>query len=57
MKDNGSICKVTVDGTDFLINEPTPFNKKWCSHKFKHAALRYEIGIFLSCRAMAGSLH
>jgi len=45
MEDNGSICKVTVDGTDFLINEPTPFSGKWCSHKFKHAALRYEIGI------------
>ena len=45
MKDNGSICKITVDGTDFLICEPTPFGKRWCSHKFKHAALRYEIGI------------
>ena len=46
MQSNGSICLVTVDGTDFLIDEPTPFSKKWSSHKFgKHAALRYEIGI------------
>ena len=45
MESNGSICKVTVDGTDFLIDEPTPWSSKWCSHKFKHAGLRYEIGI------------
>ena len=45
MEDNGSICKITVDGTDFLIDEPSPWSSKWCSHKFKHAALRYEIGI------------
>lgn len=25
--------------------EPQPFNKKWFSHKFKSAGLRYEIGI------------
>ena len=45
MKWNGSVCLITLDGTDFLIDEPSPRNKKWCSHKFKHAALRYEIGI------------
>jgi len=45
MESNGSICKMTVGGTDFLIDEPTPFSSKWCSHKFNHAALRYEIGI------------
>ena len=45
MRDNGSRAKITVDGTDFPINEPSPFNRKWKSHKFGHAGLRYEIGI------------
>jgi hypothetical protein len=45
MKDNGSVCKMTIDGTDFQINEPTPFDKKWYSHKFKSAGLRYEVGV------------
>ena len=45
MNDNGSECKMSVDGTDFMINEPTPFSPMWCSHKFRGAALRYEIGV------------
>ena len=36
---------MTVDGTDFKINEPTPFDGMWYSHKFNHAALRYEVGV------------
>lgn len=36
---------VSLDGTDFRINEPTPFDKKWYSHKFKAAGVRYEIAI------------
>ena len=36
---------MTVDGTDFLIEEPQPFDEKWFSHKFKHAGLRYEIAV------------
>lgn len=36
---------VSLDGTDFQILEPTPFNKKWYSHKFNGPALRYEIGL------------
>ena len=36
---------------DFCIQEPWPFekeyNKKWYSHKFKAAAVRYEVGICL----------
>ena len=40
-------CKMTVDGTDCPINEPQPFNKKWYSHKFKSAGLRYEVGVGL----------
>lgn len=38
---------ISIDGVDFKINEPTPFDKKWYSHKFKRAGLRYEIGISL----------
>ncbi len=38
-------CKVSVDGTDFRIFEPTPFNSKWYSHKFKGPGLRYEVGV------------
>lgn len=43
------IFVVTVDGTDFRIWEPKhpafPMDKSYCSHKYKHAALRYEIAI------------
>jgi hypothetical protein len=45
MHDNGSICKVTLDGTDCRIQEPTPFNPRWYSHKFKGPGVRYEIGL------------
>jgi len=45
MKDKGCICLVTCDGTDFKIDEPTPFSSKWYSQKFKHAGLRYEVCI------------
>ena len=38
---------MTVDGTDFGIEEPVPFNRRWFSHKIKAAALRYEIGVCL----------
>ena len=34
-----------MDGTDCRIQEPTPFDSKWFSHKFKAAALRYEVGV------------
>ena len=40
-----SACYVTVDGTDFRIEEPTPFDGKCYSHKFKAAGLRYGIGV------------
>lgn len=36
---------MTVDGTDCPIYEPIPFNKKWYSHKFKGAGLRYEVAV------------
>jgi hypothetical protein len=41
----GSLCLTTIDGTDFKINKPTPFSRKWYCHKIKHAGLRYEVGI------------
>ena len=36
---------VSVDGTDCRIEEPTPFNSKWYSHKFRGPGLRYEVGL------------
>ena len=36
---------VSLDSTDFRINEPYPFNTKWFSHKFKAVELRCEIGL------------
>jgi len=41
--DVGKQCKVTVDGTDFRIQEQRPFNKRWYSHKFKAPGLQYEV--------------
>ena len=35
----------SVDGTDCQIFEQTPFDGKWCSHKFKGPGLRYEVAI------------
>jgi hypothetical protein len=36
---------VSVDCTDCKIEEPQPFSKKWFSHKFSGAGLRYEVGL------------
>jgi hypothetical protein len=36
---------VTVDGTDFRIREPIPFDRKWYSHKFNGPGVRYEVAI------------
>lgn len=36
---------VSVDGTDFRIQEPIPFDPMWYSHKFKTAGVRYEVGV------------
>ena len=43
--DVGQECFMMVDGTNFKIQEPIPFDPKWCSHKFKGPGVRYEIGI------------
>ena len=36
---------MTVDGTDYEVYEQSPWSKRWYSHKFKRAGLRYEIGV------------
>jgi hypothetical protein len=36
-------CMTTTDGTDFRINQPSPFSTRWYSHKFKGPGLRYEV--------------
>ena len=40
-------CWVTVDCSDFQIEEPAPFNHKWFSHKFRGPGLRYELAVSL----------
>ena len=39
---------MSLDGTDFRIKEPRPFNHQWYSHKFKGPGVRYEVGISIS---------
>ena len=48
-EDNGSACKVSVDGTDFKVAQIKPFWKGWYSHKFKGPGLRYEVGVSIQC--------
>lgn len=36
---------MTVDGTDFRIYEPKPFNKRWYCSKFNGPGLRYELAV------------
>ena len=42
---NDRIFFLTVDGTDFRIQEPTDFDRTWYSHKFKKAAVKYEVAL------------
>lgn len=46
--ENYRYCMVLVDGTDFEIYEPSPFNPGWYSHKFKGPGLRYEVALAIS---------
>lgn len=41
----GQKCFCSIDGVDFKIFEPTPFNRRWYSHKFRGPGLRYEIAL------------
>lgn len=45
VRNRSAAAKVSVDGTDFRTIEYWPFDKGRCSHKFKSAALRYEVAI------------
>lgn len=36
---------MSIDGVDFPINEPHPFNTCWYSHKSNGPAVRYETGV------------
>lgn len=38
---------ITTDGVNFLIQEPSPFSAGWFSHKFKGAALLFEVASFI----------
>ena len=39
-----------VDGTDFRIEEPSPFLSSWYSHKFHGPGLRYEVVVAIDSR-------
>ena len=43
--DNGSACKVSVDGTDFRIHQLKLFNKMLYSHKFNGSGVQYEVAM------------
>ena len=43
--DANQVALQTIDGTDFKVWEPHPFNPDYFSHKYNHAGVRYEIGI------------
>jgi hypothetical protein len=45
INENRSICKLSVDATDFRIPEQKPFWTGWYSHKFKGPGLRYEVAL------------
>lgn len=38
-------CKVTVDGTDFRVGDPVPYDGRWNSPKATGAAVKYEVAI------------
>jgi len=41
----GDIARVSVDGVDFTICEPTPFDSCWYSFKHNGPGIRYEISV------------
>ena len=42
---DGKSCRVTVDGMDFKIWDPTPFSSKWWSHKFDGPVVKYKVTV------------
>ena len=49
LRDMGNDCFVSVDGVDFEITEPYPYervwSKRWFTPKFKGPGVRYEVAI------------
>lgn len=44
----GQTCFVSLDATDCPIQEPTPFNAGWYSHKLNGPGVKYEIGLCIN---------
>ena len=40
----GQCCIISLDGTEFCIQEPSPFNPMWYSHNFKGSSVWYRWG-------------
>lgn len=40
-----NVAKVTVDGTDFRIEDPFPKDPGWYTRKFNGPGVRYEVGV------------
>ena len=55
--DTGNVALMSIDGTDFRINEPQPFSTIWYSHNFKGPGLRYEIGFNIKQVTLYGSMN
>lgn len=45
LNDNGSRCKITLDGADFSIQESIPVQSGWHTEKFRGPGLRCKVGI------------
>ena len=43
--DIGNDCLVTVDRTDFEIQQPKPFSKIWYDYKHNGLGVRYEVAV------------
>jgi hypothetical protein len=41
-------AKISIDGTDCPIQEQSPFDGKWWSHKTNGPGLRYEVGVCIA---------
>ena len=44
----GNEIRISIDGTDCPIQEPSPFSPKWFIHKFKGPDIRYELGVAIN---------
>ena len=50
MADDNDWAYVTINGTEFQICKPKPFNSMWFSHKFKGPGLRYKVAVSIKGR-------